>query len=90
MFFVLIILVSLLMFFWLWGDYTKILIFIEVLRVVFISVVILIFKIDLISLNYFFCCLVFLVCESSIGFLMFIFYVRIEFEVVKKIILVQF
>lgn len=68
----------------------KILILIEVLRIIFISIILLFFKLDLLSLNYFFICLVFLVCESSIGFLLFIFYIRIEFEVVKKINLIQF
>lgn len=68
----------------------KVLIFLEVLRLVFITVVILGIKIDYFSLNYFFSCLIFLVCESRIGFLLFIFYIRIESEVVKKIILVQY
>ena len=90
MFFGLLILGVLWIFFMLWGDYMKILILIEVLRIIFISIILLFFKLDLLSLNYFFICLVFLVCESSIGFLLFIFYIRIEFEVVKKINLIQF
>lgn len=68
----------------------KILIFLEVVRLVFIFVVILGFKIDYFSLNFFFRCLIFLVCESRMGFLLFIFYIRIESEVVKKLILVQY
>jgi hypothetical protein len=90
MFFGLLILGLLLIFFYLWGDYIKILIFIEVVSLVFIIVVIFGLKLDLFSLNFFFSCLIFLVCESSIGFLLFIFYIRIESEVVKKLILVQF
>jgi len=80
----------LVIFFYLWGDYIKILIFLEVVSLIFISVVILGFKLDFLSINFFFSCLIFLVCESSIGFLLFIFYIRIENEVVKKLILVQF
>jgi len=90
MFFGLTILGLLLIFFYLWGDYMKILIFIEVVSLVFIIVVIFGLKIDLFSLNFFFSCLIFLVCESRIGFLLFIFYIRMESEVVKKLILVQF
>lgn len=77
-------------FFYLWGDYMKILIFLEVVRVIFISVIILGLKLDFFSLNFFFSCLIFLVCESRIGFLLFIFYIRMESEVVKKLILVQY
>lgn len=90
MFFGLLILGLLLMFVYLWGDYIKVLIYLEVVRLVFITVIILGLKIDLFSLNFFFGCLIFLVCESSIGFLLFIFYIRIENEVVKKLILVQY
>ena len=80
----------LLMFFYLWGDYIKILIFIEILSVIFISLVLYIIKIDFFSINFFFFFLVFLVCESRIGFLLFIFYISMEFEVVKKLNLIQF
>ena len=90
MFFGLWILSILVIFIFLWGDYIKILIFIEILRLVFISLLIFSFKIDYLSINYFFTCLVFLVCESRIGFLLFIFYIRIESEVVKKLNLIQF
>jgi hypothetical protein len=41
-------------------------------------------KLDFFSLNFFFSCLIFLVCESRIGFLLFILYIRIESELVKK------
>jgi hypothetical protein len=68
----------------------KILIFLEVLRLVFISVLILGMKIDFFSLNFFFGCLIFLVCESSLGFLLFILYIRIESDLVKKLGLVQY
>jgi len=34
--------------------------------------------------------LIFLVCESRIGFLLFILYIRMESEVVKKLHLIQF
>lgn len=77
-------------FFYLWGDYMKILIFLEIVSLIFIIVLIWGIKYDFFSLNFFFSCLIFLVCESRIGFLLFIFYIRIENEVVKKIILVQF
>lgn len=89
MFFGLLVLGLFRIFFYLWGDYMKVLIFLELVRVVFITVVILGLKIDLFSLNYFFGCLIFLVCESRIGFLLFILYIRIENEVVKKIALTQ-
>ena len=68
----------------------KILIFLEVVSLVLIRVIIIVFKLDLLSINYFFGCLIFLVCESRLGFLLFIFYIRIESEMVKKLILVQF
>ena len=90
MFFGLLILGLLIMFFYIWGDYIKILILLEVVRLIFLVVIIFIIKIDFFSINYFFGCLIFLVCESRIGFLLFIFYISIESEVVKKIILVQF
>lgn len=80
----------LIMFFVLWGDYMKVLIYLEVVSLVFVVVLILGMKLDYFSLNYFFSCLIFLVCESSIGFLLFILYIRIENEVVKKLTLVQF
>ena len=90
MFLSLIILGLLRIFFYLWGDYIKVLIYLEVVRLVFITVLILGLKLDFFSLNFFFRCLIFLVCESSIGFLLFIYYIRMESEVVKKLILVQF
>lgn len=90
MFFGLLILGFSVIFFYLWGDYIKILILLEVIRVVFISLIMVGIKFDLFSLNYFFGCLIFLVCESRIGFLLFIFYIRIENEVVKKLNLIQF
>jgi hypothetical protein len=77
-------------FFYLWGDYIKILIYLEVVSLVFVTVIILSLKIDLFSLNFFFGCLIFLVCESRIGFLLFIFYIRMESEVVKKLRLIQY
>jgi hypothetical protein len=80
----------LLIFFYLWGDYMKILIFVEIVRLVFLRVIIIGLKLDLFSMNFFFGCFIFLVCESRIGFLLFIFYIRIESEVVKKLMLVQF
>lgn len=73
-----------------WGDYIKILIFLEVFSLVFIIVLLLNVQINILRINYFFRCLIFLVCESRIGFLLFIFYIRIESDVVKKINLVQF
>ncbi len=78
------------MFFYFWGDYIKILIFIEVIRLIFIRVLLLGVKFEVFRLRYFFICLIFLVCESSLGFLLFVFYIRIESEVVKKLVLVQF
>ena len=90
MFLGLVILGLLRIFFYLWGDYMKVLIFLEVVSLIFISVVMLGLKFDYFSINFFFSCLIFLVCESRIGFLLFIFYIRMESEVVKKLILVQF
>lgn len=90
MFLSLVILGLLVIFFYLWGDYIKVLIFLEVLSLLFIRVVIIGLKIDYFSMNFFFSCLIFLVCESRIGFLLFIFYISIESEVVKKLILIQF
>lgn len=90
MFFGVLILGLLLIFIYLWGDYIKVLIFLEFLRLIFILVVILGLKLDYFSLNYFFGCLIFLVCESRIGFLLFILYIRIESELVKKLNLVQY
>jgi len=77
-------------FFYLWGDYIKILIYLEFLRLIILTVILLGIKIDFFSLNFFLRCLIFLVCESRIGFLLFIFYIRIESDVVKKLSLVQF
>ena len=90
MFLRLVLLGLVIIFFYLWGDYIKILIFLEILRLIFILVLIWALKYDYFSLNFFFSCLIFLVCESRIGFLLFIFFIRMESEVVKKIILVQF
>lgn len=90
MFFSVLSLGFLFIFFYLWGDYMKILIYLEILSLLFIVFIILALKIDFFSLNYFFSCLIFLVCESRLGFLLFIFYIRMEREVVKKLILVQF
>jgi len=90
MFFRLAIIGLLGIFFYFWGDYIKVLIYLEILSLIFITVVILGIKIDFFSINYFFACIIFLVCESRMGFLLFIFYITIENEVVKKLILVQF
>lgn len=68
----------------------KILIFLEIVSLVFLSLVLFGLKFDFFSLNFFFGCLIFLVCESSVGFLLFILFISIENEVVKKLILVQF
>lgn len=68
----------------------KILIFLEITRLMFIIVLLFAMKLDYFSINYFLSCLIFLVCESSMGFLLFIFYISIEREVVKKLNLVQF
>ena len=89
MFFGVLILGLLGIFFYLWGDYIKVLIFLEIVSLIFITVIIFL-KFDFFSINFFFRCLIFLVCESRIGFLLFIFYISIENEVVKKLILVQF
>jgi hypothetical protein len=77
-------------FFYLWGDYIKILIYLEFLRLVILTVILFGIKIEFFSLNFFLRCLIFLVCESRIGFLLFIFYISIESDVVKKLSLVQF
>jgi len=90
MFFGIILWGFLFIFFYLWGDYIKLLIYLEVIRIIFIIVVIFGIKLDMFSLNFFFSCLIFLVCESRIGFLLFIFYIRMESELVKKLILIQF
>ena len=90
MFFGFVIIGLLLIFFILWGDYIKVLIYLEIVSLVFITVFLVCFKLDLLSLNFFFSCLIFLVCESRIGFLLFILYIRIEREVVNKLILIQF
>jgi hypothetical protein len=89
MFFGVLILRFLIIFLYLWGDYIKILIFLEILRLILLSLIIFLLKLDIFSINFFFIILIFLVCESSMGFLLFIFYIRIESEVVKKLILVQ-
>jgi hypothetical protein len=90
MFFGIILWGLLFIFFYLWGDYIKLLIYLEVIRIIFIIVVIFGIKFDVFSLNFFFGGLIFLVCESRIGFLLFIFYIRMESELVKKLILIQF
>jgi len=90
MFFGILIIGLLLIFFYLWGDYIKILIYVEILRLVFLTIIMIFLKFDFFRLNFLFSCLIFLVCESRIGFLLFIFYIRIESEVVKKLVLVQF
>ena len=90
MFLSLLILGLFLMFFYLWGDYIKVLIFIELVRLILITIIIFGLKLDFFSLNFFFSCLIFLVCESRIGFLLFILYIRIEREMVKKLSLIQF
>lgn len=73
----------------LWGDYIKILFLLEILSLLLIMLTILIIKVDYFSLNYFLRIIIFLVCESRIGFLLFIYYIRIESDVVKKINMIQ-
>nr|YP_003331190.1 NADH dehydrogenase subunit 4L [Rotaria rotatoria]ACT21459.1 NADH dehydrogenase subunit 4L [Rotaria rotatoria] len=90
MFFSVLILGLLMIFVYLWSDYMKILIYLEFLSLVFISVIMLGMKLDFFSLNFFFGCLIFLVCESSMGFLLFILYISMESELVKKLSLVQY
>ncbi len=90
MFLGLVFLGILILFVYLWGDYIKVLIYLEIIRLIFIIVLIIGLKFDYFSINYFFSVLIFLVCESRIGFLLFIFYIRMESEVVKKLSLVQF
>jgi len=90
MFLRVLILGLLIMFFYLWGDYIKILIYLEIVSLILVVVLILALKLDYFSYNYFFSCLIFLVCESRIGFLLFIYYIRIENEMVKKLSVVQF
>lgn len=90
MFFRLLVLGLILVFVYLWSDYMKMLIYLELLRLIFIRVIILGIKLDFFSLNFFFGCLIFLVCESSLGFLLFILYIRIESDLVKKLNLVQY
>lgn len=90
MFLRIVILGLLIMFFYLWGDYIKVLIYLELVRLIIVLVLLLALKLDYFSYNYFFSCLIFLVCESSMGFLLFIYYIRIENEMVKKLSMVQF
>ena len=90
MFFSLLILGLFLVFIYLWGDFMKILIYLELLSLIFITVFILGIKLDVFSLNLFFGCLIFLVCESSLGFLLFILYISMESDLVKKLSLIQY
>ena len=90
MFLRLLILGLLIIFVYLWGDYIKILILLEIIRIFFIFILLWVIHYDFFSLNFFLSSLIFLVCESRIGFLLFIFYIRIESDVVKKINLIQF
>jgi len=90
MFFGVLILGIVLMIIVLWRDYIKMLIYVEIVSLVLITILLFGLKLDFFSLNFFFGVLIFLVCESRIGFLLFIFYIRIEREVVKKLRLVQF
>nr|AFQ97006.1 NADH dehydrogenase subunit 4L [Macrotrachela quadricornifera]AFQ97007.1 NADH dehydrogenase subunit 4L [Macrotrachela quadricornifera]AFQ97008.1 NADH dehydrogenase subunit 4L [Macrotrachela quadricornifera]AFQ97009.1 NADH dehydrogenase subunit 4L [Macrotrachela quadricornifera]AFQ97012.1 NADH dehydrogenase subunit 4L [Macrotrachela quadricornifera] len=90
MFLSVVILGMIVMYFYLWGDYMKVLIFLEFISLVFIMVILLGLKMDYFSLNFFFSCLIFLVCESSMGFLLFILYISMESEVVQKMNLTQF
>lgn len=90
MFLRLVILGLIWIFFYLWGDYIKILIYLELISLILVLVLIIGLKLDYFSYNYFFSCLIFLVCESSIGFLLFIYYISIENEMVKKLSIVQF
>jgi len=90
MFFGVIIIGLLLIISVLWGDYIKMLIYLEIISLVLLTILLFGLKLDFFSLNFFFACLIFLVCESRIGFLLFIFYISIEREVVKKLRLIQF
>ena len=90
MFLNILLLRMLLTYFYLWGDYIKILIFIEFLTLILLVLILKGFQYDYFSLTYFLTVLIFLVCESRVGFLLFIFYIRIESEVVKKFSLTQF
>ena len=73
----------------LWGDYIKLLIWLEVFSLIFLLVVVKIVSVGYFSLWYFLICLVFLVCESRLGFLLYVIYIRMDYEVVKKLGLVQ-
>ena len=90
MFLNILLLRMLLTYFYLWGDYIKILIFIEFLTLILLVLILKGFQYDYFSLTYFLTVLIFLVCESRVGFLLFIFYISIESEVVKKFSLTQF
>ena len=90
MFLSLIVIGLVIIFFYLWGDYMKLLILLELISIVIIIAILWGLKCDFFSYNYFFRCLIFLVCESRIGFLLFIYYIRIENEMVKKLSLIQF
>lgn len=89
--FLMLVFISLLIYYvFLWGDYIRLLIFLEVIRLWLICIIIEILVVQYINIDYFILCLVFLVSESSLGFILFIFYVRMESEVVKKLSLAQF
>jgi len=90
MFLSVVLLGLIIIFFYLWGDYIKVLILLELISLIVVFIIILGLKIDYFSYNYFFSCLIFLVCESRIGFLLFIYYISIESEMVKKLSLIQF
>ena len=67
----------------------KLLIWLEVVRLVFLVVVVKGVEVGNYSLWYFLSCLIFLICESRLGFLLYVTYIRMDYEVVKKIGLIQ-
>jgi len=74
----------------LWGNIIKLLVWLEVVRLGFIIVLSLVVLLSVLTSGYFFLSLIFLVCESSLGFIVFIIYSCFSFDIVKNINLIEF
>jgi len=68
----------------------KLLVWLEAVSLSFIIVIRMLVLTVVLSSNYFLLRLIFLVCESSLGFILFILYSCFRFDIVKNVNLIEF
>lgn len=72
-----------------WLDLMKILIFLEIYSIWILLFVVYLVVNNVLSFGYFIFVMIFLVCESRLGFIIFILLVRMRYETVSKLIIVE-